>query len=207
MTTKNKIMNELQEKAENYASEKMNELMAKVIAKAYADGYNDGYKKCSEDYDIDLYEDVDFVDLGLPSGLLWSSKYRKNEEGKPLYLTYEDAAILDIPTEEQFSELLKCCKWSLIGGQVLRGAYAINEPVGYYCEGSNGCRIAFDRKGYKFGPMSGCDGVHFRIRDNEDGDDKNTVEFGELKNGTPQVSIEKKSSDYLVPIMLVRKKK
>ena len=186
-------MNELQERAENYAAEKMNELMAKAIAKAYADGYNDGYKKCSEDYDIDLYEDVDFVDLGLPSGLLWSSKYRKNEEGKPLYLTYEDAAILDIPTEEQFSELLKCCKWSLIRGQVLRGGYAINEPVGYYCEGSNGCRIAFDRKGYKFGPMSGCDGVHFRIRDNEDGDDKNTVEFGELKNGTPHVSIENKT--------------
>jgi hypothetical protein len=200
-------MNELQEKAENYAAEKMNELMVKAIAMAYADGYRDGYKECAEDYDIDLYEDVEFVDLGLPSGLLWSSKYRKNEEGKPLYLTYEDAAILDIPTEEQFSELLKCCKWSLIRGQVLRGGYAINEPVGYYCEGSNGCRIAFDRKGYKFGPMSGCDGVHFRIRDNEDGDDKNTVEFGELKNGTPQVSIEKKSSDYLVPIMLVRKKK
>ena len=200
-------MNELQEKAENYAAEKMNELMVKAIAKAYADGYRDGYKECAEDYDIDLYEDVEFVDLGLPSGLLWSSKYRIDEEGTPLYLTYEEAAALDIPTEEQFSELLKCCKWSLIRGQVLRGGYAINEPVGYYCEGSNGCRIAFDRKGYKFGPMSGCDGVHFRIRDNEDGDDKNTVEFGGLKNGTPQVSIEKKSSDYLVPIMLVRKKK
>lgn len=200
-------MEKLNERTANYAAEKMNELMAKAIAKAYADGFRDGYKECAEDYDIDLYEDVEFVDLGLPSGLLWSSKYRKNEEGKPLYLTYEDAAILDIPTEEQFSELLKCCKWSLIRGQVLRGGYAINEPVGYYCEGSNGCRIAFDRKGYKFGPMSGCDGVHFRIRDNEDGDDKNTVEFGELKNGTPQVSIEKKSSDYLVPIMLVRKKK
>ena len=200
-------MENLNERAANYAAEKANELLAKAIAQAYADGYNTGYKQCAEDYDIDLYEDVDFVDLGLPSGLLWSSKYRKNEEGKPLYLTYEDAAILDIPTEEQFSELLKCCKWSLIRGQVLRGGYAINEPVGYYCEGSNGCRIAFDRKGYKFGPMSGCDGVYFRIRDNEDGDDKNTVEFGELKNGTPQVSIEKKSSDYLVPIMLVRKKK
>ena len=73
-------MNELQEKAENYAAEKMNELMVKAIAKAYADGYRDGYKECAEDYDIDLYEDVEFVDLGLPSGLLWSSKYRIDED-------------------------------------------------------------------------------------------------------------------------------
>ena len=200
-------MENLNERAANYSAEKTNELLTRAIAQAYKDGYRDGYKECAEDYDIDLYEDVEFVDLGLPSGLLWSSKYRIDEEGKPLYLTYEDAATLDLPTKEQFSELLKYCKWSLIRGQVLRGGYAINEPVGYYCEGSNGCRISFDRKGYKFGPMSGCDGVHFRIQDNEKEDEKNTIELRGLEKGTPQVFIEKKSSDYLVPIMLVRKKK
>ena len=111
-------MNDLQERAENYAAEKMNELMAKAIAQAYADGYRDGYKKCAEDYEIDLYEDVEFVDLGLPSGLLWSSKYRKDDEGAPLYLTYEEAAALDIPTEEQFSELIKCCEWKHLMGYI-----------------------------------------------------------------------------------------
>ena len=60
-------MEKLNERAANYAAEKVNELLAKAIAKAYADGYRDGYKECAEDYDIDLYEDVEFVDLGLPS--------------------------------------------------------------------------------------------------------------------------------------------
>lgn len=46
--------------------------MAKAIAQAYADGYQNGNKKCAEDYDIDLYEDVEFVDLGLPSGYMAS---------------------------------------------------------------------------------------------------------------------------------------
>ena len=83
-------MENLNERAANYAAEKVNELLAKAIAQAYKDGYNNGYKECADDYDIDLYEDVDFVDLDLPSGLLWSSRYRMGEENKPLYLTYEE---------------------------------------------------------------------------------------------------------------------
>ena len=100
-------MENLNERAANYAAEKTNELLTRAIAQAYKDGYNNGYKECADDHDIDLYVDVDFVDLNLPSGLLWSSKYRIDEEGTPLYLTYEEAAALDIPTEEQFAELEK----------------------------------------------------------------------------------------------------
>jgi hypothetical protein len=202
-------MNELQEKAENYAAEKMNELMVKAIAKAYADGYNDGYKQCSEDYDIDLYEDVDFVDLGLPSGLLWSSKYRKDDEGAPLYLTYEEAAALDIPTEEQFFELVNCCKWEHIMGDVDRGGYSYKQPVGKYCEGDNGEYIRFHDKGMKYiGSGYVPHGIRFWIRDDEDDAEKKSVYIDyQLSEGTPIVKIEKvDAAKAIIPVMLVRKK-
>ena len=87
---------------------------------------------------------VEIIDLGLPSGLLWSLKYRIDEEGTPLYLTYEEAAALDIPTEEQFFELVNCCKWEHIMGYVDRGGYSYKQTVGKYCEGDNGEYIKFD---------------------------------------------------------------
>ena len=181
-------MNELQERAENYAAEKMNELMAKAIAKAYADGYRDGYKECAEDYDIDLYEDVEFVDLGLPSGLLWSSKYRIDEEGTPLYLTYEEAAALDIPTEEQFSELIKCCEWKHLMGYVNRGGYDYRQPVGKFCN---------------YVPH----GIRFWIRDDEDRSEKKSVYIeDQLSDIKPIWTIEKvDATTALIPVMLVKK--
>ena len=201
-------MNKLQEKAENYAAEKMHELMAKAIAQAYAEGYRDGYKECAEDYDIDLYEDVDFVDLGLPSGLLWSSKYRKDEEGTPLYLTYEDAAALDIPTEEQFSELIECCEWRHLMGYVNRGGYDYRQPVGKICEGDNGGQILFDGNGMKFlGSGFAPQGIRFWIRDDEDDTEKKSVFIeSQLSDGKPIVKIEKvDAATAIMPVMLVRK--
>ncbi len=53
-----------------------------------------------------------YVDLGLPSGTLWAVQ---NEEG---YLTFDEAVEqfgAALPTEEQFRELLKECKWSWNG--------------------------------------------------------------------------------------------
>ena len=202
-------MENLNERAANYAAEKVNELLAKAIAKAYADGYRDGYKECAEDYDIDLYEDVEFVDLGLPSGLLWSSKYRIDEEGTPLYLTYEEAAALDIPTEEQFFELVNCCKWEHIMGYVDRGGYSYKQTVGKYCEGDNGEYIKFDDKGMKYiGSGYGSNDVRFWIRDDVDEAEKKSVfiESG-LQNEKPIIKIKKvDASTAKMPVMLVRNK-
>ena len=203
-------MDNLNERAANYAAEKTNELLTKAIAQAYADGYNTGYKECAEDYDINLYEDVDFVDLGLPSGMLWSSKYREDEEGNTLFLTYEEASALDIPTEEQVNELVEYCNWQHIMGYAGRGGYDIRQPVGKYCKSVNGKQISFDDKGMRY-IKSGYvpHGIRFWIRDDEDGEEKKSVYIeSSLPDGKPVVTIEKKDADKaLIPVMLVRMNK
>lgn len=200
-------MENLNERAANHAAEKANELLVNAIAQAYADGYRDGYKQCSEDYDIDLYEDVDFVDLGLPSGLLWSSKYRMGEEDKPLYLTYEEASTMDIPTEEQFKELVDNCDWTHIMGYVNRGGYDFKQPVGKYCKSKNSEHISFDNKGMKYiGSSYVPYGIRFWIRDDEDDAEKKSIYIeDQLSDIKPIWTIEKVDATALIPVMLVKK--
>ena len=202
-------MENLNERAANYAAEKVNELLAKAIAQAYKDGYNNGYKECADDYDIDLYEDVDFVDLDLPSGLLWSSRYRMGEENKPLYLTYEEASTMDIPTEEQFNELVENCNWSHIMGHVCRGGYSFREPIGKCCNSVNRERISFHQEGMKYiGSGYTPYGIYFWIRDDVDEAEKKSVfiESG-LQNEKPIIKIKKvDASTAKMPVMLVRNK-
>ena len=50
--------------------------MDKAIAQAYADGYRNGYKDREEEIPVDLRDNkTEYVDLGLPSGTLWSTDY------------------------------------------------------------------------------------------------------------------------------------
>ena len=53
---------------------------------------------------------IDFVDLALPSGTRWAIDYLKDKEGNILYLPYNEAAKLCIPTKEQFYELTNNCR-------------------------------------------------------------------------------------------------
>ena len=202
-------MENLNERAANYAAEKVNELLAKAIAQAYKDGYNNGYKECADDHDIDLYEDVDFVDLDLPSGLLWSSRYRMGEENKPLYLTYEEASTMDIPTEEQFNELVENCNWSHLMGSVCRGGYSFREPIGKCCDSVNGERISFHQEGMKYiGSGYAPYGIYFWIRDDVDEAEKKSVFIeSDLQNEKPIIKIKKvDASTAKMPVMLVRNK-
>lgn len=83
---------EITERAGNYAEGKANEAITKAIAQAYADGYRDGYKDREEEIPVDLRDNkTEYVDLGLPSGTLWSNDYEK-ENGETLYLPYGEAA-------------------------------------------------------------------------------------------------------------------
>ena len=200
-------MENLNERAANYAAEKTNELLSKAIAQAYADGYNNGYKQCVEDYNIDLYEDVEFVDLGLPSGSLWSLRYRKDEKGNPLFLTYEEAAFMDIPTEEQFNELVNYCNWDYFMGYVDRCGYTFKQPVGQCCRGLNNEYILFEDKGLKFTKTSSTSGIHFWIRNNEDSEEKKSVHIKDLTNGKPIVEIEDRDANFMMPVLIVRKNK
>ena len=128
-------MEELREKAASYAVEKKNEVMTNAIAQAYADGYRDGYKDREEEIPVDLRSNkTEFVDLGLPSRTLWSSSYERIGEEK-LYLPYDKAKEMNIPTEDQWSELRNECRWFIDSDKL-------------YCIGPNGNSIHFERTGY-----------------------------------------------------------
>ncbi len=129
-------MKELMELSANYATEKTNEMMSQIVAQAFADGYRMGYKDREDEIPVDLRDGkTEFVDLGLPSGTLWSSDFEKNSN-KLIYAPYESTKFLEIPTLEQCTELFSNCRFSNKEGVV-------------YCLGPNGKYIKFDFAGYK----------------------------------------------------------
>lgn len=191
---------EITERAGNYAEGKANEAITKAIAQAYADGYRDGYKDREEEIPVDLRDNkTEYVDLGLPSGTLWSNNYEK-ENGKTLYLPYGKAAKYAIPTEEQWNELFECCRWMLHRSS--SGIYF----YGVTCIGSNGNSIYLGTRGYKKDTSDyGGDRCYFWILDNEDNIEKNSMRIDCVK-GQMQTEIVKKFSGYKLPLRLVRKK-
>lgn len=107
-------MKELETVAANYAAGKANEALDKAIAQAYADGYRDGYKDCEEEIPVDLRDHkTEYVDLGLPSGTLWSTDYEK-ENGNIIFMPQDDTNSLCLPTKKQWEELINICQWKHI---------------------------------------------------------------------------------------------
>ena len=101
------------DKVQEYVEGKVTDALNKVVADAYLAGYNagyqDGYNKVVKD---SVSVGSEFVDLGLPSGTLWSSDYvKKNDDDMTIYVTQENGADYEIPTYEQFKELMDECKW------------------------------------------------------------------------------------------------
>lgn len=98
------------ENAEKYAEGKANQAITKAIADAYVEGYKAGYKDREEEIPMDLRDNkTEYVDLGLPSGTLWASDYEKSD-GEYIYLPYEKAKYMNLPTQEQWDELTNFCK-------------------------------------------------------------------------------------------------
>ena len=129
-------MIELNEKAGIYAEENVINVLKEAFAKVYADGYRDGFKDCHEKIPVDLSRDrIEFVDLGLPSGTLWSSEKKKNNDGL-LYLPYEEALELNVPTNNQCWELFDSCIFTFKDNQMC-------------CIGPNGNYLTFCYTGYK----------------------------------------------------------
>lgn len=132
-------MVELKEKASSYAEENVINVLKEAFAKVYADGYRDGYKDCKEDALVNLCEcKTEYVDLGLPSGTLWSSDFIK-EESNICYMTYGEASQLAIPTKRQWDELAYKCQWKFCKKP---------EGVFYECIGPNGKVLKFQPFGY-----------------------------------------------------------
>ena len=89
--------------------------------------------KSSADSKIDS-KTQDYVDLGLPSGTLWSTR---NEEGG--FYTYEQALTKfgnSLPTREQMEELKTSCTWTWTG-------------KGYKVVGPNGKFIMLPAEGFQ----------------------------------------------------------
>ena len=128
------------EQAKKYAEGKANEAITQAIAEAYIEGYKAGYKDREEEIPMDLRDNkTEYVDLGLPSGTLWSADYEKLD-GNRLYLPYEKAKDLKLPTREQWEELKTICKWE----------YDIDEGYDFCrcrCVGPNGQILTFERTG------------------------------------------------------------
>lgn len=101
---------DIQEQAKAYAEGKVLEALSAAVEKAYMDGYEEGYRAAENSKVNEVIDGVEYVDLGLPSGTKWASGYlTDNNKGERIYLTYGEAEKLNIPTTEQFRELLNCC--------------------------------------------------------------------------------------------------
>lgn len=197
-------MKNLNERAANYAAEKTNDLLGKAIAQAYEDGYRDGYKDRDEEItNSNSNSNVQFVDLGLPSGTMWAVDFLKMDNCVS-YLPYKDADLMNIPTKEQWDELWSSCQWK----------YDLDdsrELLKAYCVGPNGNVIEFETTGYiEAVSISHSYLVKFWIKDSRDVDNKfsATIAFGGTYNR--RRGLENATSDlfsgYRLPVMLVSKK-
>lgn len=92
--------NKLKNMAEQYAISVLQDQI-NSIANAFIEGYN-------QSRGIVVENDIEYVDLGLPSGTLWATKFL-NEEG----MVYCDAKSYKLPTREQYEEFRKL-QWRII---------------------------------------------------------------------------------------------
>ncbi len=102
-------------------------VLNEVFAKVYSDGYKDGYTDCANE--------IEYVDLGLPSGTLWAADYER-KYGEIVHLPYTRAFLSCIPTVEQWRELISKCHWEFKGHREESKRHLV-------CTGPNGNSICF----------------------------------------------------------------
>ena len=123
-------MEELKEKANIYAEENAINVLKEAFAKVYADGYKDR----AEEVPIDFCDSkTEFVDLGLPSGTLWSNNCISDID-----LSKNKQSCL--PSEDQCRELIEHCTFV--------NYYRTSSNRGYVCVGLNGNTIRFQFVGW-----------------------------------------------------------
>ena len=90
-----------------------------------------------------IIDNLQFVDLGLPSGKLWATENVKNENGDEAYYTFDDAVNTfgeNLPSKEDWKELLEnsTYKWN-------------KKKMGYNVTGPNGNSIFLPAAGFRCG--------------------------------------------------------
>lgn len=141
----------IEECAAKYAAERANKVFVYALAEAYKDGYRDGYNDHKANPMAELvndYDEVEYVDLGLPSGTLWSKDYLR-KDGKTLYLPFCEAKKFTLPTEEHWKELVN---HSSVTGMTLdfKVTYKWEEIAAYSFGSRIGKSIIFDTSLIRF---------------------------------------------------------
>ena len=99
----------IKERSKAYADGKVLDALSAVIEQAYADGFNDGMNYSQLQKQEAIENGVEYIDLALSSGTMWSSTLVNNSHLLQNRLSYIEASKLNIPTKEQFVELCKEC--------------------------------------------------------------------------------------------------
>lgn len=199
-------MEDLVKKAENYAEGKVNEVLTLAIEQAYIDGYRDGYKDCEEEISVDLScEEVEYVDLGLPSGTLWAKDYMKEENGNILlYMTHGEANCLNIPTQEQWDELKRVCVFEKKTAKDFQGSEYLTKLK---ILAPNGAILIFDTTGYFTTEYKHNRSVNFWLKDDsEESFKKNAVKLDYWMKIDDDREIEDIFCGYKLPVRLVKQK-
>jgi hypothetical protein len=198
-------MKELKELSANYATEKTNEMVSQIVAQAFADGYRMGYKDREDEIPVDLRDGkAEFVDLGLPSGTLWSTSYETVDE-RIIFLPFMEAMSYSLPSEDQWKELMSVCRWS--------SRSVGNTTREYKCIGPNGNSLSFFSVGMMSTGKMYTNRLFFWLKDNGENIDKNSASAYLSDKIDPQTHLKileiiltKTFMGYKLPIRLVKSK-
>lgn len=183
---------DINERGKKYAEGKALSALNAAIEQAYIDGYNDGLKHLENEKLEAIKEGVEYVDLDLPSGTLWSSSCLNDGENTRK-LPYVEASKLSIPTEEQYEELFTNCEMDL----EMRGL----ETIGIKFTGRNGKFITIQKKPKKpIDPPVYC----FWLKDDSESKEKSCAKMS-IINGYKAHYTEKVFMGNNLPVMLVKR--
>ena len=168
---------DINEKAFKYAESKANEGITKMIADAYLEGYKEGYAAREQEIPMEIRDrKTKYIDLGLPSGTLWAADYEKRND-ELLYIPYDNAKTMNLPTEEQLQELFEKCEWEIILNQTTM------ETMHICCVGPNGNILKFRLTGIiKTEIKSDNKKIKFWIRNNDNSENKKAASLNPLTN-------------------------
>jgi hypothetical protein len=184
----------IEEKARVFADGKALAALNQAIEDAYAEGYRDGYKDRENEIPVDLQENkTEFVNLGLPSGTLWASTLETEDGYSSIYVPFEQARKYQLPTKEQYQELLDCCRWDR---QDRNGSFDH-----YVVIGPKGTSIKLQASGYLLADRyeNWHNGYFWLSDDDSDGNDQTAAFFGSSFRDTTSKFI-----GYKLPIHQVR---
>jgi hypothetical protein len=189
---------DVNERSKEYAEGKALSAINAAIEQAYIDGYNDGLKHLELEKLEAIKEGVEYVDLNLKSGTLWSSSYVKDEIGVIRRMPFMEASQLSIPTEEDYRELFKECMIRFV---------CQKDYHGVVFTGINGKSIFIEYTSNDGGDWSRGGDESFRFWLNKNGVKDNEKETASIRNTNQGASLElyDKFMGLHLPVMLVKK--